>query len=294
MKIKLHNIQGHKNSVFEVHSGLNVIVGSTDVGKSTIIRALRWLVFNKPAGEILKRNGTSKMYVEITTDEGDVVRRERGKENLYIVNGEVFKAFGSRVPAEVSDVLNLSLHNFKHQHAPFFLLSDSGPERARILNQFMNLDRITETCNTTSKEVREEKSHLKFLWKDMDTITEFLVATTPLYSTALEVKKLVEEGKAAEKVISRSKSLDDDINSLCLLERGGAILSEAAERLSDGLTECERLIVQVKRYDVACGHEAALNSLKEMEGEMKQQVTDIKKKIKALDRERCSTCGRLM
>jgi len=49
--LSIQNYQSHKDSTLEFDPGVNVIVGSTDSGKTAIIRALRWLIWNRPNGD---------------------------------------------------------------------------------------------------------------------------------------------------------------------------------------------------------------------------------------------------
>lgn len=45
-KITIRNFQTHKKSELEFTDGVNLIVGSSDNGKSSVIRAFRWLAEN--------------------------------------------------------------------------------------------------------------------------------------------------------------------------------------------------------------------------------------------------------
>ena len=49
-RIKIENIQSHKETELELSSGINAIVGSSNNGKSAILRAFYWLVYNRPLG----------------------------------------------------------------------------------------------------------------------------------------------------------------------------------------------------------------------------------------------------
>ena len=51
-EINIKNFQSHDNTNLILDSGVNVIVGSSDSGKSAIIRALRWVTSCVPRGEI--------------------------------------------------------------------------------------------------------------------------------------------------------------------------------------------------------------------------------------------------
>ena len=48
--IKIQNIQSHKDTQLEFNPGINAIVGSSNNGKSAILRALYWVVYNRPLG----------------------------------------------------------------------------------------------------------------------------------------------------------------------------------------------------------------------------------------------------
>jgi len=53
--LQIQNFQSHKDSLLEFDPGVNVIVGSSDSGKTAVIRALRWLVWNRPSGDAFRR-----------------------------------------------------------------------------------------------------------------------------------------------------------------------------------------------------------------------------------------------
>ena len=49
-KLNIQNIQSHKNTELEFSPGINAIVGSSNNGKSAILRALYWVRYNRPLG----------------------------------------------------------------------------------------------------------------------------------------------------------------------------------------------------------------------------------------------------
>ena len=53
-KIKIQNYQSHENTELELSPGINVIIGETDRGKTSILRALNWMFSNRPLGEGFK------------------------------------------------------------------------------------------------------------------------------------------------------------------------------------------------------------------------------------------------
>ena len=103
-KLVLENFQSHKHSEIEFDPYLNVIVGPSDQGKSAIIRALKWVLFNEPAGDFFIRKGESKCSVTVIFNDGTKLIRFRSKaKNTYHVYDKsgkpmVFEGFGTSVP----------------------------------------------------------------------------------------------------------------------------------------------------------------------------------------------------
>ena len=60
-KITLKNIQAHEDLTLEFGQGLNVIHGSTDSGKTAVLRGLLWAAMNDGNGDkLLKNNNGAK------------------------------------------------------------------------------------------------------------------------------------------------------------------------------------------------------------------------------------------
>lgn len=155
-RIDIKNFQSHKNSSLELSPGVNAIIGPTDSGKSSIIRALRWLVFNRPSGDSFRRNGAGKKGTYVWANKAS--RFKNDKQNEYALMGEelvFFKAMGTSVPEEVQEVLNLAPINFQSQHDTHFLLSASPGEVARYLNGVVNLDVIDSSLLHANRRVKD-------------------------------------------------------------------------------------------------------------------------------------------
>ena len=87
--VRLKRFQKHDDTKLEFSPGLNIIIGETDNGKSSIVRAIRWLIENKPSGsKFVQRGCDANAVVEISF--GDtIIKRVRGKkDNYYLYNGE--------------------------------------------------------------------------------------------------------------------------------------------------------------------------------------------------------------
>lgn len=163
-KIKLRNIQSHQSTDIELCGGINVLVGSSNNGKSAILRGLYWVRNNRPLGidtlashwALDKKGNLSKeMSVEVENENGTVIRRRTADENQYIVNGNVQNVVKTDVPADVSDILRLSDTNIQRQLDEPFLLSQTTGEVAKYFNHIARLD-VIDTALTNAESMRRQ------------------------------------------------------------------------------------------------------------------------------------------
>lgn len=178
--IELSGFQAHQSLLLEFDPGVNALVGNSDSGKSAIYRALQWVVSNRP----VQTDGLKTWYgemvsVTITTDDHVVTRKRTKTKNLYIVDGVELKSFGTGVPQEVVDALNLKGINFSPQRAAPFLLSDSPVEVARKINEFANLGIIgTSQSNVAGKvrrltmDINREEESLEQARKELESMPD--------------------------------------------------------------------------------------------------------------------------
>lgn len=170
-KIRLENFQGHKDSEIEFIPGVNTIIGTSDHGKSSIIRGIRWVNENRPKGSnnvshwIVTQKGslTAKSAATLETIEGRKIERSRGPgtENKYLIDDEELKAFGSLVPEDVEEILSISELNFQKQEDSFFLLNASSGEIMRKINKFVDLEHIDAVLTAADSDMRRTRSSLK-------------------------------------------------------------------------------------------------------------------------------------
>jgi exonuclease SbcC len=180
-KIEIFNFQSHKNSILEFTPGLNIINGPSHNGKSAIIRALKWCLQNKPRGDSFKSHFANKkdpVKVSITFDNGVVVTREKGKENIYRItknNSETeYKALGVDVPNEVQEVINMNNINLQSQGDNHFMVSDRPGARAKALNKIVGLEVIDSSIKKSNAVVNKYKSSLSLLTDEIKSNTESL------------------------------------------------------------------------------------------------------------------------
>ena len=164
--ISLSNFRLHKHLEIFFDKNLTCIVGRSYSGKSTVLRALRWVCLNKPAGTSMIRWGAKQAKVTLKVD-GNIITRIRGKgKNLYLLTtaeGEKHKyaSFGNDVPDRISKILNLSEVNFQNQHSLPFWFGESSGIVAKKLNKIVNLEIIDRTLSNLTSTRNKAKSSLE-------------------------------------------------------------------------------------------------------------------------------------
>ena len=179
-KMVLQNFQSHKNTTINLTEGLNSFQGASSQGKSSIIRGLRWAVFNRPSGTSFinrdafndKGKQVAPCSVTLYTDDGCIVERYRdANKNSYTVGNVKLKAVRTDVPEEVSKALNLDDINFQFQMDSPFMLTETAGEVARMLNRVVKLDNIDTTLkqiNTYSRRLNTQKDQFKYVIDDLE------------------------------------------------------------------------------------------------------------------------------
>lgn len=159
--VSLQNFQAHRRLRLEFDPGITTIVGRSDVGKSAIIRAIRWAATNQPGGDQFITTGTRGTTVTLQVD-GRVIKRKRGGSvNSYHLDGEEYKAFGRGVPGPVVTVLNMGGVCWQGQHDAPFWFSETAGEVSRKLNSIVNLSIIDTTLANMQSESHAARVRLR-------------------------------------------------------------------------------------------------------------------------------------
>ena len=155
--LNIKNFQSHAGTALELHPGINVIAGQSDSGKSSLLRAFRWAVENRPGGDAFRSWWEGDTVVSLCTGPHFIERRKTDTENTYLLDQADgkhrtikpldFNAFGQDVPEEIRNVLNLCGLNTQWQHDRPFLLSETAGEVARQLNKVARLEAINRALS---------------------------------------------------------------------------------------------------------------------------------------------------
>lgn len=188
--IELTDWEGHKHSLLELDENVTVITGKSHNGKSSIIRAIDWVLNNRPVSTAYFPRGKKKpeSTVSISTEDGFISRIRNKQNNFYETDDGVFTALRSGVPDEVKDFLGMTEINLQLQKDVHFMLTDTAGKRAKQLNEIAGLsemDTAIEKINRLHRAVNAK----------YDTKTTIL-------------SDLEKEYKALEWVVQAQKDLD--------------------------------------------------------------------------------------
>jgi exonuclease SbcC len=240
--VKIKNFQVHKNTEIELSPGVNVITGDTDAGKSSLMRALRLVVFNRPTGDSIIRWGEKEVKVSVsTTDNQHIERVKSKKENSYLLNSEELKAVGKDVPERVAQALNLSDTNFQKQLDRPFLLLESPGEIAQFFNSIVGLSDIDKSLYNIQREFSQAKNQLGMYETELDKTKE----EHQKYNYLEEVELILKE---LEIQILESKVLDNEIESLLLF----STQIDRVDKQLAGITippDVSSLLLSVQQYN---------------------------------------------
>lgn len=242
-KIEIKNFQSHQATALNLSPNVNTLQGNSDCGKSAVMRALSWLVFN-PAGDYFisdwaKRGKTITAPCEVTLSvNGHKVTRRRDKDfNGYILDDQVFEATRNSVPPQVLSVLGLGEVNVQRQLDPPFLLSMSAGDVSRYINSLVNLTRIdkwTTAVNGRTRSLQQQvesgKQQVEKQQSEVDSyayVEKLEAVSKNLTEIESKLVKLSNEGSALEDSVVDWEKEHIVLNSLPNVDKVLVLLKEA-------------------------------------------------------------------
>lgn len=208
--LHVRNFQSHDSTDIDFSPGVNVIIGPSDSGKTALLRAVRWLMFNVPQGTDFRSNWGGDTRVAGEFDDCRVVRDKTKSANLYSLNDEVFKAFGRNVPEPIQELLNVSRINLLGQYDPPFMIGWTPGERGEFLNRICNFQVIDRGIKNANAMIRRERGEIRSLEGEEARLVEEKEAL-PDIEAMEEALSRVEDDEAKLGEILRSRGILDNI-----------------------------------------------------------------------------------
>lgn len=235
VSLELNDFQVHKHIAVDFGKSITCIRGETDKGKSSILRALRWVCLNDIPGEEFIRIGAKrtvvKLLVKVGKDRHEIVRIRGGGTNEYWLDSKVYRSFNNGVPPDIAAVLNLNEINFQAQHDSPYWFTETAGEVSRRLNAIIDLSVIDTALSNVAAEVRKAQ--------ERKTISEErLTAAKKEYEELEPQRTRIQEFDRLRQYHEKFTGLETDADSLqSIVDRIRANREKAqlaAEHASDG------------------------------------------------------------
>lgn len=288
-EIELINFQGHEHSTLKLSPGLNVITGPSDNGKSSIIRALKWVLQNRPQGDSICRHDTNETRVIVRTSDHVVERFRKGRENAYVVDGEIFRAMRGGVPEEVGKALGMSESSLQSQHETHFLINRPPGEAAKYLNELADLSEIDAAIKKANSLVGKAQNDKRHAEVELQKLDDKIAESANLDAIGVLVARI--ERAAGAQATLRAKS-DTLLKILVAFDetvaqeaKANKVLEAEADimdlrwRITQHCELEQRFTIGLQHYDALLDAQEAVDRLKVVEGaddlaDLKQEVTD--------------------
>ena len=249
--IGIENFQSHASSFLEFSPTVTAIVGTSNSGKTALIRAFEWLRTNRPLGFSFGKKGTDITSVHVAFDmqDGQEISASRVRsrtENKYVLDDKIeFPTTHGEVPTDLVSLLNINDISIQQQFDGPFLAFSSPGRFADAIMEVVKLSRAGEVVSMLNNKART-------FGKEAERQKEQEIALNnklnePRLICVEEAGKVLEEAKDIQKT---KEELQLDIRSLVDIVAQLRSIEEAASRyastdeLRDILNEMTDIIKQ--------------------------------------------------
>lgn len=260
-KVILTNFQQWKKGNINFKEGLNVIVGDTESGKSTIFRSIYSILTGKMPEDYI-RKGTKCCEVEIHFGDGSIFKRKRSKkDNIAQCGNKVFERVGKEIPSEYFQELGKTGINFGKeislcsysQFDPHFFITLSDYDKSKLIGTICGIDIVDKLVDGINKDIRNNNSNIKYINGVIIEKKSELLDKQPQYENLENVVNICQ--KALENANEAFKTLEN-------VSQTASKLSEINQTIKI-LEEQQKALVQ-RNFDSSLSIELAkINDLRD-------------------------------
>jgi exonuclease SbcC len=209
-RIKLKNFRSHKHTELQFHKGVNVIYGLGQSGKTNILRAINWVLYNRPSGFNIHSHfaNVPETEVEIESTNGLILMVKNPKTTTYIVDNpelpepQTFTYTGKSVPELVTRILNINEINISNQLDAPFLITDSPGEVGKTINRITKVEQIDSWVSKLTTKVNSTRSKIEIYQEEINKSKQELT----FYEGLDELESQINFFNKIEKVIENKES----------------------------------------------------------------------------------------
>lgn len=283
-RLTIENFQSHEFTQIDFSPEFNVIIGESDQGKSALIRALKWLIYNEPRGVDFIRVGASRTSVTVLLTDGIQITRERTpSRNRYylLIPGQqesIFEGFGARVPREIQDALGMGkikldedlerMLNLGEQLEAPFLLAETGSVKAKAIGRLYGVHIVDAALRETVRDMGRAQQEEKRLGEELRRISADLENYSDLPGLAQKIQNITLK---LEELAALTGRLD-----IC------RVLKQTKEELDAYILRVETIIkglVKLPKYEEYLGEIGILWSRYNATREYRRELNQAREKI---------------
>jgi len=230
--LEINNFRSHKHTRLEFAKGINAIIGLPDSGKTNCLRAITWLLKNRPLGMKIASDFLEGIpNVKMGFDNNFIIELSKlSNKSVYCINnGDSLKAIGSDVPDEISQVANMTDLNIQKQLSSPFLICESPSEVAKVFNRITKLEKVDEAISLLTTDINSENKKLKIIEgqelelrqqiEDLGNIEEINSLNDDIQDNQKEIVNIENKIEGIEDLISSVNSYNDEIDKLSIIDK---------------------------------------------------------------------------
>lgn len=258
--------ESHQDTLIKLHPGVNILIGESDNGKSSIIRAIKWNAHNRPQGNSYrddkldpenKKDKLKLTEVNIKYDKKNILRARDGTpggvNHYQIENNEPLRALRSDIPDEIQEITRIKDVNIQTQHPldQYFLIGDKPGQTAKEFNKVAGLVVMDKATADINSQVRSCNSMIKMTKLEIDTRLEEIEDTEWVDSAekmALKLEDLILKVMDGQEVCHGLDSVIHEMNKVDTEIAKYSMIDKAVEELDKLKTEQKQLSVKSSGY----------------------------------------------
>ena len=170
-RLHIKDFQNHADTDLALTPGINLITGSSDSGKSAILRALNAVLHNDwPRSGSYVRKGAKHAAITVEFSDGTRIIREKSETRNAVTLEtpdtaiRTYEKFGTDLPPEVVLALGSPPYDedggglsYAEQLAPYFLVSLSSARLPRALSRLTGISDIEQAVEQLAADKKEAK-----------------------------------------------------------------------------------------------------------------------------------------
>lgn len=296
MEINISGFNSIKHVDLPLNEGVTIVTGPSNVGKSSIIKAIYQLIYNPSGTKYINTEiGKTKISMRVGTDEYTFTRGTKGSTN-YKVNDKVYEKVNGQLLELESLIPKGNEVNFWLQNSNMYLIGESPKTRYDLL--FSGVD-----YETTRNLIMDDQKKVKQSLRDLEVQIDLRKADEFKISSILLSE---EKHQALETCIQEVETSQKTFNSLYQQLSGLNTLNKSIQALQERINALNGLTNSFNTLDTI---ESEINHIKVLEGALsnlnvlysslkttKEQITNLESELNTHKSELatfklCPLCG---